>query len=87
MDEHPLNDDRRSAPRALPESPYLTTEEAAAVVRLAPATLRNMRSRGAGPAFRKHGRLVRYHIDDLNAWSASRQTDTSPEHTGSLADG
>ena len=87
MDEHPLNDDRGSAPDALPHSPYLTTDEAAAVVRLAPATLRNMRSRGVGPAYRKHGRLVRYHIDDLNAWSASRQTDTSPEDAGPPADG
>jgi excisionase family DNA binding protein len=87
MDKHPLNDDRGSTPGVFPASPYLTTDEAAAVVRLAPATLRNMRSRGAGPAYRKHGRLVRYHIDDLNAWSASRQKDTSPEDTGPPADG
>ena len=57
------------------DSPYLTTKEAGALLKLAPSTLMNMRSRGTGPKYRKHGRLVRYHIDDLNAWSAGRGTD------------
>lgn len=57
------------------DSPYLTTNEAAALLKLAPGTLKNMRVRRAGPRYRKHGRLIRYHIDDLNAWSASRGSD------------
>jgi hypothetical protein len=31
-----------------------------------------MRVTGGGPIYRKHGRYVRYHIDDLNAWSKAR---------------
>lgn len=36
---------------------------------LSPRTLEKMRSSGHGPCFRKHGRYVRYHIDDLDDWS------------------
>jgi len=37
-----------------------------------------MRTAGGGPRFRKHGRYVRYHIDDLDEWSAERvKTSTS----------
>ena len=33
---------------------------------------------GDGPIYRKHGRYVRYHIDDVNAWSEARcKTSTS----------
>jgi hypothetical protein len=28
-----------------------------------------MRIENRGPSFRKHGRYVRYHIDDLESWS------------------
>jgi hypothetical protein len=28
-----------------------------------------MRAAGTGPSFRRHSRYVRYHIDDLDAWS------------------
>lgn len=53
-------------------SPFLNTEEAAQFVRLKKRTLDNMRSYGDGPAFRKHGNRVYYHIDDLNEWSSKR---------------
>jgi len=53
-------------------SPFLNTEEAAQFVRLNKRTLENMRSYGNGPAFRKHGNRVYYHIDDLNEWSSGR---------------
>jgi hypothetical protein len=37
-----------------------------------------VRVHGGGRQFRKHGRYVRYHIDDLDAWSKSRlKTPTS----------
>jgi len=42
-----------------------------------------MRQNGGGPPYRKHGRYVRYHIADLEAWSLSNlQTSTSaaPAH-------
>ena len=50
-------------------SPYLTTEEAAQHLRIPKRTLENMRWRRIGPEYRKHGRRVCYHVDDLNAWS------------------
>jgi hypothetical protein len=37
-----------------------------------------MRVDGRGPAYRKHGRYVRYHIEDLVAYSeASKRRSTS----------
>lgn len=49
--------------------PFLTTAQAAFYVGLSRRTLEKMRSLGVGPKYRKHGRYVRYHIDDLDAWS------------------
>ena len=51
---------------------YLTTEEAAAVLRLARRTLEAMRLRGDGPRYRRHGRRCLYTLDDLRAWSDRR---------------
>jgi hypothetical protein len=53
------------------ERPFLATREAAAWLDLKPNTLEKMRVYGGGPLFRKHGRMVRYHRDDLVAWSQS----------------
>jgi excisionase family DNA binding protein len=50
-------------------SPFLTTDQAAFYVGLTNQTLRKMRRDGRGPHFRRHGRFVRYHIDDLDEWS------------------
>jgi len=52
--------------------PFLTTKEAARFLILKANTLEKMRVTGGGPIYRKHGRYVRYHIDDLNAWSNQR---------------
>jgi hypothetical protein len=30
-----------------------------------------MRASGTGPAFRRHSRYIRYHIDDLDSWSGA----------------
>lgn len=49
--------------------PFFTTREAGKFLKLKPNTLEKMRVYGGGPIYRKHGRYVRYHIDDLNAWS------------------
>ena len=60
------------------QSPFLTTTEAGTYVGLSRRTLEKMRTAGGGPRFRKHGRYVRYHIDDLDEWSAERvKTSTS----------
>lgn len=53
-------------------SPYLLPSEAAAYLRLEERTLNNMRWRGEGPNFRKHGGKVIYHSDDLDRWSRGR---------------
>ena len=60
-------------------SPYFTLTEAAAFLRLAPRTLDNMRQRGTGPLYGKHGGRVRYHHDELVAWADSTRRRTTTE--------
>jgi excisionase family DNA binding protein len=63
-----------------PEKPFLNTKEAAAWLRLTKNTLEKMRVQGTGPAYRKHGRYVRYHIEDLVDYSnASKRKSTSDD--------
>ena len=62
-----------------PEGPFLTTKEAARFLRLKPNTLEKMRVYGGGPQYRKHGRHVRYHIEDLLAWSELRKKDSTSD--------
>jgi hypothetical protein len=51
---------------------FLTTDEAAAFLRLSPRTLEKQRVLGGGPRFRKFGARVLYAADDLCAWADSR---------------
>jgi len=61
-----------------PEPPFLNTVEAAAWLRLTKNTLEKMRVQGRGPLYRKHGRYVRYHIEDLVDYSqANKRRSTS----------
>ncbi|MCB1033599.1 MAG: helix-turn-helix domain-containing protein [Acidobacteria bacterium] len=53
-------------------SPFLDTRSAARYLLLSPKTLEKHRILGGGPKFRKHGRRVLYHLDDLNAWSEAQ---------------
>lgn len=49
----------------------LTTEEAAAKLRVAPSTLRYWRHTGTGPkSFKIGGKRVFYRAEDLDAWLA-----------------
>lgn len=57
------------APRMRSTNPFLTPVQAGDFVKLSWRTLERMRQRGEGPPFRRHGRYIRYHIDDLEAWS------------------
>jgi hypothetical protein len=58
--------------------PFLNTVEAAAWLRLTKNTLEKMRVQGRGPIYRKHGRYVRYHIEDLVDYSqGSKRRSTS----------
>lgn len=63
----------------LADGPFLTTKEAARFLKLKPNTLEKMRVYGGGPIYRKHGRHVRYHIDDLSAWSDLRKKDMTSD--------
>lgn len=62
------------AARARKGSPFLNTAQAAHYLGLAQRTLEDMRGHGAGPVIRRHGRFVRYHIDDLDAWSRGERS-------------
>lgn len=55
-----------------PQSPFLTSQEAADYLRLDVKTLNNMRWRREGPNYRKHGGKVVYHRRDLDYWSQDR---------------
>lgn len=62
-------DDIVRAARAKKGSPFLSTEQAGFYLSLSARKLQAMRALGTGPSFRRHSRYVRYHIDDLDAWS------------------
>ena len=64
-----MDDDNIRAANAKKGSPFLNTDQAAFYVGLSRRTLEKMRTAGGGPHYRKHGRYVRYHIADLEAWS------------------
>jgi hypothetical protein len=62
------------------DKPFLNTKEAGAWLGLTKNTLEKMRVQGTGPLYRKHGRYVRYHIEDLVDYSnASKRRSTSDE--------
>jgi hypothetical protein len=64
-----MTDEVARAREAKKGSPFLNTDQAAFYIGLCKRTLEKMRTHGGGPRFRKHGRYVRYHIADLDAWS------------------
>jgi hypothetical protein len=75
MPKPPTSDDEDANHRAMAArsgSPFLSSKEAAFYLGLKPHTLIHMRMRGVGPHYRRHGRHIFYHIDDLDAWSKAR---------------
>lgn len=75
-----MDDEIIRAAKAKKGSPFLNTAQAAFYVGLSRRTLEKMRLTGAGPRFRKHGRYVRYHIDDLDAWSLGERRDSTSDN-------
>ncbi|QKD19527.1 helix-turn-helix domain-containing protein [Mesorhizobium sp. NZP2077] len=67
-----MDDENDRAARAKKGSPFLNTAQAAFYIGLSQRTLEKMRLTGGGPKYRKHGRYVRYHIDELDDWSKGR---------------
>jgi hypothetical protein len=56
---------------------FATTQESSAHLKerglpISAARLRDLRTTGGGPRFRKFGRFVRYEIEELNAWAEAR---------------
>ncbi len=74
-----MDDDAARAANAKKGSPFLSTQQAAHYIGLSHRTLEKMRTAGVGPIYRKHGRYVRYHINDLDAWSASRSKQSTAD--------
>lgn len=66
MDEH---DSIERASEARRGSPFLNPKQAAHYLGVSTRTLQTHRSAGTGPRYRRHCRRIRYHIDDLDAWS------------------
>jgi hypothetical protein len=64
-----MDDEIARATRAKKGSPFLNTEQAAFYLGLSARKLQQMRRTDKGPSFRRHGRYVRYHINDLDCWS------------------
>jgi excisionase family DNA binding protein len=71
-------DDNERAATARKGSPFLNTEQAAHYLCISRRTLEDLRRQGKGPPARRHGRLVRYHIADLEAWSTAHDEKKSP---------
>jgi hypothetical protein len=66
-----MDDAIARAQRAKKGCPFLSTEQAAFYLGLSARKMQALRREGAGPPFRRHSRYVRYHIDDLEAWSGA----------------
>ncbi len=66
------NDTARQTQAARQSCPYLNAKQTAFYLGLSPTTLKDMRARNEGPKCRRHGRLWRYHINDIESWSESR---------------
>jgi|SRR5579883_2330760 len=80
MEQKQSSSDRTQNART--DSPFLTTTQAGGYVGLSRRTLEKMRTTGNGPAYRKHGRYVRYHIADLDTWSDARRKTSTAEQGG-----
>lgn len=52
--------------------PLLAPRQVAAILQISPKTLRNWRSLGIGPTYRKYGRLARYDRQDVLHWMAQQ---------------
>lgn len=86
-----MDDEYERAARAKKGSPFLNTAQAAFYIGLSQRTLEKKRLTGGGPKFRKHGRYVRYHIDELDDWSKGRSqastSDADEADSGPAGDG
>ena len=59
--------------------PLLTQDEAAELLKLSVRTLERLRVSGRGPKFMRLGHSIRYRIDHVEAWLASRVVGSTSE--------
>jgi hypothetical protein len=67
-----MDDSAERAEAARDTSPFLTAKQTAFYLGIAWSTLKTLRLTDKGPKCRLHGGSWRYHIDDIDAWSAAR---------------
>jgi hypothetical protein len=60
------------------DSPFLTIEETARLLRVKRRTLDNLRWSGNGPPARRHGGRIVYHRREVLDWSKRRRTHMPP---------
>ncbi|MCK1517109.1 helix-turn-helix domain-containing protein [Bradyrhizobium sp. 190] len=56
---------------------FLSIDDVAALTGLSPSTLAKKRMAGAGPAFFKLGRTIKYAAADVDAWIMTRRRTTT----------
>lgn len=65
------------------KSPFLSIDEAALYLRVTARALEHFRGEGGGPAYRKHGGSIVYHIHDLDRWSSLRRYSSTSKRADS----
>lgn len=63
-------------------NPFLNSGQAAHHLGVTVRTLERMRQRGDGPPVRRHGRSIRYHVDDLDSWSRTNGSGSGHTESG-----
>lgn len=61
------------------DSPFLTIEETAKLMRVHRRTLDNHRWKQTGPPYRRHGGRIVYHRDDVIRWSEQHGPGPRPQ--------
>ena len=69
----------RRAPSIAREDRFINDREAADMLGLSRAYLRNLRVSGGGCRFSKFGRAVRYRVGDLLAWANDNSASSTSE--------
>ncbi len=64
-----MDDECERAARAKRGSPFLNGAQTAHYLDISLRRLQRLNAAGKGPPVRRHSHFVRYHIDELEAWS------------------
>ena len=61
----------------VPETPFITRQQLAVRLHVAPGTIANWAARGEGPDSRMIGGRILYRLDDVEAWEAEQWAETA----------